>query len=121
MMSPAVLSARPAVFRSLGDWLAQHWFLTFAMIYGVWVWLPWLAPMLMHIGWSGAARALYFIYSLFCHQLPERSFFLFGWKPMYSLAEVQATWQQTINPLVLRRFIGTQARPFRYLPVRRRR
>ena len=38
--------------------------------------------------------------------LPERSFFLFGSKPMYSLAEIQAAWVNTNNPLVLRQFIG---------------
>lgn len=39
-------------------------------------------------------------------QLPERSFFLFGSRTMYSLAEVQAAWQNSINPLVIRQFIG---------------
>jgi len=31
----------------------------------------------MNIGWDKAGKAIYFIYSFFCHQLPERSFFLF--------------------------------------------
>jgi uncharacterized membrane protein len=60
----------------------------------------------MQIGWSGAGKALYLFYSFFCHQLPERSFFLFGDKLMYSLAEVQAAWQDSINPFILRKFIG---------------
>jgi len=60
----------------------------------------------MQIGWSGAGKAVYFVYSFFCHQLPERSFFLFGQKTMYSLTEIQAAWQDTINPLILRKFIG---------------
>jgi uncharacterized membrane protein len=60
----------------------------------------------MHIGWNGAGRTLYFIYSFFCHQLPERSYFLFGQKTMYSLPEIQSAWQNTLNPLVLRQFIG---------------
>ena len=53
-------------------------------------------------------NAIYFIYSLFCHQLPERSFFFFGEKSMYSLAEIQSAWQNTTNPMILRQFIGNQ-------------
>ena len=47
------------------------------------------------------------VYSFLCHQLPQRSLFLFGPKTMYSLGEIQAAWQDTINPLVLRQFIGS--------------
>jgi uncharacterized membrane protein len=60
----------------------------------------------MQLGWSGPANAIYFIYSFHCHQLPQRSFFLFGPKLMYSLGEIQTAWQNTSNPLVLRQFIG---------------
>jgi uncharacterized membrane protein len=49
---------------------------------------------------------IYYIYSWLCHQLPERSYFLFGTKFTYSLAEVQRAWQDTNNPLILRQFIG---------------
>jgi len=70
--------------------------------------LPFLAPVFMHIGWTGAGKAIYFAYSFFCHQLPERSFFLFGEKTMYSLTEIQSAWQDTINPLILRKFIGDE-------------
>ena len=62
----------------------------------------------MRIGWSGAGKAIYFIYSFFCHQLPERSYFLFGDKLMYSLSEIQAAWQDTINPLTLGKFVGNE-------------
>jgi uncharacterized membrane protein len=60
----------------------------------------------MYVGWSFPGRVIYFIYSWFCHQLPERSFFLFGPKFTYSLAEIQKAWQNTANPLILRQFIG---------------
>ena len=70
--------------------------------------MPFLAPVFMHIGWTGAGKAIYFAYSFFCHQLPERSFFLFGEKTMYSLTEIQSAWQDTINPLILRKFIGDE-------------
>lgn len=109
-MSDAVISTRPKAARvSTGEGLAAHWFTVFLIVYGMWVWLPWLAPVFMHIGWDGPGRVLYAVYSIFCHQLPERSFFLFGRLPMYSLTEIQAAWQNTIQPMVLRRFIGNES------------
>jgi uncharacterized membrane protein len=85
------------------------WFILFGVIAGGYVLLPFLAPALMAIGWSGPAKAIYFIYSFLCHQLPERSYFLFGPKLTYSLSEVQAAWQNTTNPLILRQFTGNPA------------
>jgi uncharacterized membrane protein len=96
------------ISHSTDSWLSQHWLETFLMIYGLWVFLPFLAPVFMHLGWNDAGRVLYFIYSFFCHQLPERSFFLFGQKPMYSLNEIQSVWQATSNPMILRGFIGNE-------------
>ena len=86
--------------------LARHWLLFVNLLIAVWVGLPWLAPVFMHWEWGKAAGAIYFFYALQCHQLPERSFFLFGPKPMYSLAEIQSAWQNTVNPFVLRQWIG---------------
>ena len=90
-------------------WLRRNWILTFALLLGVYTGLPFLAPVLMEIGWSGAGRAIYLVYSFLCHQLPQRSFFLFGPQAMIPLADIQAAWQNTENPLLLRRFIGDPA------------
>ncbi|MHB8776562.1 MAG: DUF2085 domain-containing protein [Anaerolineales bacterium] len=102
--TPALPKSKPSFFQ----WIGKHWFETFLVIYGLWVFTPFLAPVSMQFGWTGAGKAIYFIYSFFCHQLPERSFFLFGEKTMYSLREVQAAWQATMNPLILRKFIGNE-------------
>ena len=91
------------------DWISYHWFELFLIIYGLWVWLPFLAPILMKLGLTTAGNIVYFIYSLFCHQLPERSYFFFGEKTMYSLREIQVAWQDTANPMILRKFIGNEA------------
>ncbi len=74
--------------------------------YGIWVLTPFLAPVFMKIGWRDAAEGIYLLYSVFCHQLPQRSFFLFGEKTMYSLAEIQQVWNVSGDPLSLRQFIG---------------
>lgn len=102
------VAGRGAHSSSVGESPSRHWFKVFIIIYGLWVWTPFLAPVLMNIGWNGAGKAIYFAYSFFCHQLPERSFFLFGQKAMYSLHEIQAAWQDTINPFILRQFIGNE-------------
>ena len=107
-MSTAITRTETHTSQSMGNWLAQHWFEMFLAIYGLWVLLPVLPPVLMHIGWTGIGRGLYFFYSYFCHQLPERSLFLLGQKTMYSLKEIQAAWQNTVDPLTLRKFLGNE-------------
>ena len=101
------VSALPHKPFSLSEWLMTNWFYVFFGIFGLWVWVPFLAPLFMRLGWDGPANAIYFIYSFFCHQLPERSYFFFGSKVSYPLPEIQAAWMDTINPLLLRKFIGT--------------
>jgi uncharacterized membrane protein len=90
----------------LVQFLSRRWMLVISIILGVYIGLPFLAPVFMQIGWSGPARVIYFIYSWLCHQLPQRSFFLFGPKITYSLAEVQNAWQDTTEMWILRQFIG---------------
>lgn len=85
--------------------IVKHWLGIFLIAYGAWVWAPFLAPVFMHFGWTNAGNALYFAYSLFCHQLPERSLFFFGPQAMYSLDQIGQVWS-TENQLVLRQFIG---------------
>jgi uncharacterized membrane protein len=107
-MSTTIVTSPSVRVRSTSERLSYHWLEVFLIVYGLWVFTPFLAPVFMHIGWIRAGKAVYFIYSFFCHQLPERSFFLFGQRMMYSLQEIQAAWQDTIDPLVLRQFIGNE-------------
>ncbi|MCJ7432527.1 MAG: DUF2085 domain-containing protein [Anaerolineales bacterium] len=84
----------------------RKWLTIFLAIYGGFVFLPFMAPVFMHWNLLGIGRAIYLIYSFLCHQLPERSLFLFGPKLMYSMNEIRAVWQNTDNPFILRQFIG---------------
>lgn len=86
-------------------WLSHHWLLAFNIVWGLFVIGPWLAPVFMKIGAPGVSNGLYFFYQFFCHQLPERSFFLFGSQPMYSLQQVQSVFPAT-DPSILRQFVG---------------
>ncbi len=87
-------------------WLSRFWLLPVSLLIGIYVGLPWLAPVFMELGWVRAGGAIYLLYTALCHQLPQRSFFLFGSRPMYSLSEIQTVWQNTNNPLILRQFKG---------------
>ncbi|MBS4015782.1 MAG: DUF2085 domain-containing protein [Candidatus Latescibacteria bacterium] len=82
------------------------WFILFLVLMGLFIILPFLAPFFMFIGWEWGGKAIYLVYTLFCHQLPQRSYFLFGPEWTYSLVEIQAVWQPTTNPMILRQFIG---------------
>ena len=103
-----VFDSRPSPTR-LERWtylFNRYWILIFSVILGLYVGLPLLAPVFMKLNWETPARTIYFIYSLLCHQLPQRSYFLFGSKVTYSLPEIQSMWQNTLDPLVLRQFVG---------------
>jgi uncharacterized membrane protein len=89
--------------------LSRHWLLLFNLLLLLFVGLPWLAPVFMQLGWAGPAKAIYLFYSTQCHQMPQRSFFLFGSQRMYSLSAIQAAWQTTDNPLILRQFVGNSS------------
>ena len=89
--------------------VCQYWMLIFTILYGIFVGLPFLAPVFMHLGWTVPAKAIYTIYSFLCHQLPERSFFLFGPKAMYSMSEIASTHWNVSDIANLRHFIGTPA------------
>ncbi len=108
-MSQAVMSNRQrnlilAIDR-LAWWLGRHWLGLFIVIYGAFVLTPFLAPVFMQMGATDAANAVYTGYSFVCHQLPERSIFLFGDKPMYSLDEIKSVWQLD-GFIGLRQFVG---------------
>ena len=66
--------------------LAKQWVAVFSGIAAIYVGLPILAPVLMNVGVTGPARAIYTVYSPMCHQMASRSFFLFGEQPAYPRA-----------------------------------
>ena len=69
--------------------LARHWLAVFNTFVAIFVALPFLAPVFMHVGATGLGRLIYTVYSPTCHQLPERSYFLFGPKIVYSVQDLE--------------------------------
>lgn len=77
-----------------------------SLLLGLYALTPFLAPFFMALGSTIPGRLIYLIYSFLCHQLPERSYFLFGSKFSYTLPEIQAAWRNTNNIVILRQFVG---------------
>ncbi|MBC7250569.1 MAG: DUF2085 domain-containing protein [Anaerolineae bacterium] len=89
--------------------LAKHWLLVFNIVSGIYAGLPLLAPVFMACGLTSWGKAIYTLYIPACHQLPWRSFFLFGAQPTYSYQALR----QALGPGGLstlweaRKFYGT--------------
>lgn len=98
-----VIAADKAIY-----WLTFHWVALFNIALLVIILPMFLAPALMHAGQERAGRLLYALYAPTCHQLPERSFFLFGEKLTYSWDElVSAGMAPSDSPLQRRQFLGS--------------
>jgi uncharacterized membrane protein len=69
-------------------WLSGHWLTVFNVLAFLYVGLPFLAPVLMHLGAGRPAWLIHAIYRPLCHQLPQRSWFLFGPQLAYTLPEL---------------------------------
>lgn len=78
-------------------WVSKHYLALINIMLLVYVGLPFLAPALMKSGATLPARAIYTIYSPFCHQFGFRSFFLFGEQAYYPLPEAGVEGVMTFN------------------------
>lgn len=99
-------SGAVAKLNAMVDALVWHWLLILNAALGVFVGLPWLAPVLMRLGQETPARLIYLLYSPFCHQLPERSWFLFGHSFTYPLADIQRLTGGDTSFFALKHFVG---------------
>jgi uncharacterized membrane protein len=84
----------------------SHWLALVLISLLIFVTLPFFAPIAMAAGWTGLGEWIYWIYSPFCHQLPQRSWFLFGPKLTYTLDEISQVYPH-MDIWHLRYFYGT--------------
>jgi len=70
------------------SFVSSHWLGVLNVIFLVYVGTPFLAPVFMAAGATLPARIIYTVYVPLCHQLPERSYFLFGDAHVYDLDEL---------------------------------
>lgn len=95
-------------------WLTHHWVAVFNIALLLFLIPVFAAPLLMHAGNEPLGRQIYTLYAPTCHQLPERSFFLFGSKPAYSWEElVAAGMDPSLSPAQRRTFLGSPALGFK--------
>jgi uncharacterized membrane protein len=90
-------------------WFTKHWLSLFVVIFGLYNLLPFTAPMMMRLGWYSLGSVIYDLYGTQCHQMAQRSFFLFGERLMYNLNELPLTLTgNSLNDtLALRGFRGS--------------
>ena len=80
-----------------------HWVALVNVAVALFVGLALLAPGLLWLGWTVPALAIYTVYGFVCHQLPSRSFFLFGDAAVHSLSELSGL----LDPRNPRAFLGS--------------
>ncbi len=90
-------------------WLSKRWLAVFNTMAFLYAGLPFLAPTLMHVGAEGAGSVIYRIYGPLCHQLPQRSFFLFGPQFSYRLPELMERVGESVSGPFSSEFVGNPA------------
>jgi len=92
--------------------IANNWLLYLNVLFAVYVGLPFVAPVLMKVGWERPAQAIYTIYRPLCHTFAYRSWFLFGEQAYYPASQFEAFTGQ--NPYTnegrffARQFVGDE-------------
>lgn len=64
-------------------WLSKNYILFIVTILIIFTGIPILAPVLMKSGHQKEAHIIYKVYSVFCHQLAFRSYFIYGEQEIY--------------------------------------
>jgi len=105
---PAITGFTNAI-ENFAEYISRHWAGMINLLLLAYVAMPFLAPVFMQVGWTFPARAIYAIYTPACHQLPERSYFLFGESAVYDEHALQASGVELSDNLLLRRqYIGDE-------------
>lgn len=88
---------------------SKRWVLFLTLFFSFYVGLPFAAPVLMKVGATGPAQAIYTVYGGLCHQLGYRSWYLFGEQGAYPREEFEARTGIDANNLwESRSFIGNE-------------
>ena len=83
--------------------VSGHWLVLVNLFMGLYIGLPILSPVLYRLGYPEAGGLIQTLLRPFCHQRPERSFFLFGERVIYSYDELAARLGQDLVPS---RYVG---------------
>jgi len=98
------------------SWIYRNYVWLISVFFMLFIGIPFLAPLLMHYGKERMAGGIYKVYSVLCHQLAFRSYFLFGQQTQYprQMAQIpglltyeQATGREVSDLEFARNFEGT--------------
>lgn len=89
--------ARLGTIDRFGRWMSQSYLKLILAFLALYVGLPFAAPILMNAGQESLARPIYALYGFACHQLPFRSWFLFGEQSFYPRASADIEGVQTFQ------------------------
>lgn len=89
---------------------ADHWLLWVNVISGLFIALPFVAPILEALGYERVAHVIFSAYRVTCHQLPERSYFIFGHQ-VALCHRCTAIWSSFFIGGVLYRFVRHRLQP----------
>jgi uncharacterized membrane protein len=64
-------------------WALRHWLLFANGLALLYAGLPWLSPLARAAGYERLGQLLFLLYTPLCHQLPERSFHIYGYQVCY--------------------------------------
>jgi uncharacterized membrane protein len=78
-------------------WLSHHYLAVVNWIVIAYLGMAFLAPVLMKVGAVAPAQVIYKLYGYVCHQLPYRSWFLFGQQAAYPRSAAHIDDLQTFN------------------------
>lgn len=109
-MSNVGISTHETNISNMQRTIANYWLPFFLICWSLFNILPVLAPVFMQVGWTGLGNTIYDIYGLFCHQMAQRSYFLFGEQLMYAPEQlpVELTGQLGTDTFALRAFRGSK-------------
>jgi len=100
---------------AIARFVCQHWLAVANVSLVIFSLLPVLAPILAALGADGVALVIFQAYSLTCHQLPERSYFLFGHQMAYCERNTAIYFATTGAGLA---YVRLRARGLGPLPIR---
>jgi len=87
-------------------YLTKYWYSFFMAAGSLFLFLGFLAPALQAEGYEGAATAVYRFLALNNHQLPQRSYFLFGEADLIDAYSLEELLIEGADPANLQAFIG---------------
>ena len=104
-------------------WLSRNYIWFISIVLALFLGFPILAPVLMKNQHKSSAQIIYNVYSLFCHQLAYRSYFLYGEQPFYprQLANIsdmktyeEVTGESAFNTPFARTFVGNEVLGYKF-------